>query len=90
MERLRRGYMTIWDLELTMTLLVVGAQPWPTVLMEQGKIFLCSVTILIYALAAHYHVLILSWEFSCSGFSLAGPVKMESHTLLNGMKVKEL
>lgn len=29
--------MIIWDLELTMMPLVVGAQPWPTVQMEQGK-----------------------------------------------------
>lgn len=43
--------MTIWDLELTMMLLVVGAQPWHTVLMEQGKILLHKVIIMVYALA---------------------------------------
>lgn len=47
--------MTIWDLELTMTPLVGGAQRWPIVLMEQGKIIQLDLYMLVFQLL-NYHI----------------------------------
>lgn len=90
--------MTIWDLVLTMKLLVVGAQPWLIVLMVQGMysqqwiLLLCRFLLLSWIIFPFHYPMFKSFWLStyATGSFHAGQAKMENPLLLNGMRVKGL
>jgi hypothetical protein len=71
-----------------MRLLVAGAQQWRIVLMGQGLMSPRLVHFCFTSLLEFRKMTICSYKNS--GFFHVGLVKMESHILLNGMKVKGL
>lgn len=78
-------YMITWESELIMTHQVLGAPKWCIVLMIKGLIYLTTGH-LCYSYF-YRKLILLSW-IAFLGFFHVGPVKMGSHSLLNGTKVK--